>query len=354
MRIAVAMSGGVDSSVSALLLKEAGHEIIGVTLRFHREECTRDLSHNVCCSPQDVKDAALISQQIGIPHITLSWEEIFRERVINYFIEEYTAGRTPNPCAVCNREVKTAFLADYLKKVADIDRLATGHHAVIEDDPRYGRVIKRGKDPLKDQSYFLSLIPPESLKILEFPIGHLTKEEVRNIARERGLGVAEKRDSQEVCFLMGMTPGEYIESMVGKREGEIVTEEGEVLGRHRGIYNYTIGQRRGLGVATGRPLYVIGIDPQTNRVIVGEEEALYSEGLFVKAINFHVLPEKWNRPVAQIRYRSRPVGVRDIVEEGDGYRILFEERIRGITPGQVVAFYEGEVLLGGSIIEERL
>ena len=354
MRIAVAMSGGVDSSVSALILKEKGHEVIGVTLRFHTEECTTGLTHNICCSPQDVRDAALVSQQLGIPHITLSWEEIFKKRVIDYFVQEYLSGRTPNPCAVCNREVKTAFLADYLKKVADIDRLATGHHAVIEDHPQYGRVIKRGKDLSKDQSYFLALIPPESLAILEFPIGGMTKEEVREIAKKKGLRVAEKRDSQEVCFLMGMTPGEFIERLMGERKGVIVSRDGVVLGTHRGIFNFTIGQRRGLGISAGKPVYVLDLDPKGNRVVVGDEELLYSKELRVKAINFHVPPERWNRVYAQIRYRSRPVEVRDIVKEGEGYRVILEEKVRGITPGQVIAFYDGDVLLGGSVIEERL
>ncbi len=354
MRIAVAMSGGVDSSVSALILKEQGYEVIGVTLRFHSEECTSGLTHNVCCSPQDVRDAALVSQQLGIPHIALSWEEIFKERVIKYFVDEYLSGRTPNPCAVCNREVKTAFLADYLKKIADIDRLATGHHAVIDNHPQYGRVIRRGRDISKDQSYFLSLIPRDSLESLEFPIGKMTKEEVRAIARKRGLRVAEKRDSQEVCFLMGMTPGEFIERKIGERKGEIVTRDGEVLGTHRGIFNFTIGQRRGLGISAGKPLYVLDLDPKGNRVVVGEEKLLYSEGLRVKTINFHVPPERWNEVSAQIRYRSRPVGVKDFVKDGDGYRVVFTERVRGITPGQVIAFYDGDILLGGSIIEERL
>ena len=354
MRIAVAMSGGVDSSVSALILKEKGYEVIGVTLRFHSEECTGDLSHNVCCSPQDVRDAALVSQQLGIPHITLSWEEIFKEKVIDYFIDEYLSGRTPNPCAVCNREVKTAFLAEYLKKVADIDRLATGHHAVIDQHPHYGRVIRRGRDRSKDQSYFLSLISRESLENLEFPIGSMTKEEVRTIARKKGLRVAEKRDSQEVCFLMGMSPGEFVEKIVGEKKGEIITPDGAVLGTHRGIFHFTIGQRRGLGISTGKPLYVLELDPIGNRVVVGEDRHLYSRSLLIKFLNELVPLDKWNDVNAQIRYRSRSYRVQDILREGDGYRIVFKEEVRGITPGQVIAFYEGDILLGGSIIEEKL
>ena len=354
MRIAVAMSGGVDSSVSALLLKEAGYEVIGVTLRFHTLECSEGSFSRVCCSPEDVRDAIRVSQQLGIPHITLSWEEIFKERVINYFVSEYASGRTPNPCALCNREVKTAFLAQYLKNIAEIDRLATGHHALIEEHPSIGRIIKRGRDRSKDQSYFLSLIPREALKLLEFPIGNFTKEEVREIARKRGLEVAQKYESQEVCFLMGMSPGEFVEKIVGEKKGEIITPDGTVLGTHRGIFHFTIGQRRGLGISTGKPLYVLELDPTGNRVVVGEDKHLYSKSLLIKSLNELVPLEKWNDVSAQIRYRSKPHRVKEILREGDGYRVVFKEEVRGITPGQVIAFYEGDILLGGSIIEEKL
>jgi len=342
------MSGGVDSSVTALLMRNQGYEVIGVTLRFHKEEaCEVD---NVCCSPKDVRDAAMVSQRLGIPHITLDWERIFREKVIEYFVEEYSKGRTPNPCALCNREVKTGFLARYLRAVADVDRLATGHYAKVEDDPIYGRVIRRGKDRRRDQSYFLALVRKEDLDLLEFPLGDMTKEEVREIARRSGLEVADKRDSQEVCFLMGRSPGEYLEKVLGEREGEIRHVSGKLLGRHRGIYHFTVGQRRGLGVSYGRPVYVVGIDPETNTVFVGEEEYLLSDTLYVKDLNLHVPMSEWREVVAQIRYRQTPVPVESVEETSDGYKVRFKECVRGITPGQVVAFYSGDTLLGGGVI----
>ncbi|RLJ71539.1 tRNA (5-methylaminomethyl-2-thiouridylate)-methyltransferase [Hydrogenivirga caldilitoris] len=352
MRVAVGMSGGVDSSVAALLLKENGHEVIGVTLRFHTTEaCEVNGTHNVCCSPKDVQDAARVSQKLGIPHLTFDWEKIFKERVIDYFVREYSLGRTPNPCALCNREVKTGYFARYLKAVADIDRLATGHYARIEEHPAFGRIIRRGVDSRRDQSYFLALVRKEDLELLDFPLGSMTKDEVREIARKHNLDVAEKRDSQEVCFLMGRSPGEYIETAIGKREGPIKHISGKVLGKHTGIYNFTIGQRRGLGISYGKPLYVVDIDPRTNTVLVGEEEYLYNDTLYVKGVNFHVPPEQWHKVSAQIRYRHTPVEVESFKRLSDVYEVRFKEDVRGITPGQVIAFYNEDILLGGGIIE---
>ncbi len=350
MRVAVGMSGGVDSSVSALLLKEKGYEVIGVTLRFHKEVCE---GINVCCSPQDVRDAVKVSNMLGIPHITLSWEDIFKERVIDYFVNESLKGKTPNACAICNRDVKTAFLAFYLNKVSDIDRLATGHYIVKEEHEKYGIVLKRGKDKTKDQSYFMALIPSDSVKLLEFPLGGMSKEEVREIARKYKLPVSEKRESQELCFLMGRKPGDFIEERAGKFEGDIVHVSGKILGRHKGIFHYTIGQRRGLGISWNKPLYVIDVDRERNILVVGEEEYLYKDSLFVRDINFLVPFEKWDKVSAQIRYRSKPVNVKDIVKEGKGYRVIFEEKVRGVTPGQIVAFYDKDILLGGAVIEKE-
>ena len=347
------MSGGVDSSVSALLMKESGHEVIGVTLRFHTEECSIEGTHNVCCSPQDVRDATEVSRHLGIPHLTFDWEKLFRERVINYFVEEYARGRTPNPCAVCNREVKTGFFARYLRDVAGIDRLVTGHYAIIEDDPFFGRVIKRALDRKRDQSYFLALVRREDLNLLEFPLGTMRKEEVRKIAEEKGIRVAKKRDSQEVCFLMGMDPGKFVESEIGPREGDIVDLEGRVLGKHRGTYNFTIGQRRGLGISAGKPLYVIDIDAPGRRIIVGEEKELYRDSFIIGEINQHVDLGLWDSVEVQIRYRTRAVEVKDIVREGRGYKIKLKEEVRGVAPGQIAAFYSGERLLGGAVIEDR-
>ena len=346
MRIAVGMSGGVDSSVCALLLKEQGYEVIGVTLRFHQEVCADDL--RVCCSPQDVKDAVRVSNYLGIPHITLSWENIFQKRVVDYFLEESLKGRTPNPCALCNREVKTGFLAEYLKKVADVDKLATGHYARLVEH-KGTKLIARAKDKGRDQSYFLSLVRVEHIDLLLFPLGELTKEEVRYIARQKGLPVWDKRDSQDVCFLMGKEPGEYLEERVGAREGYFYFE-GKPVGKHKGFFHYTIGQRKGLGVSLGFPVYVCGVDPQTNSVYLCKEEKLYKDWLLLEGINFHLPLDLWQRPKAQIRYRAQEVEVSDIQKTSEGYLIKLSNGVRGITPGQVCAFYEDEVLLGGGII----
>jgi tRNA-specific 2-thiouridylase len=354
MRVAVGMSGGVDSSVSALLMKLAGHEVIGVTLRFHTlpESCSVD-DLRVCCSPQDVKDAAKVSEKLGIPHITLDWERIFKSRVIDYFVKEYLEGKTPNPCAVCNRDVKTGFLAKYLREVAQIDKLATGHYAKILEY-RGRKMIAKAEDKNKDQSYFLALMERDVLELLEFPIGSYTKDQVRKIAQEYNLPVAQKKDSQEVCFLMGKKPGEFLRDFVDTKEGIITDTEGKVLGKHTGIYNFTIGQRRGLRLSIGKPLYVIDLDEQNNRIIVGEKDKLYRNSLKLLYLNAHLPIKEWGDVYAVVRYRSKPVRVRDIRETQDGgYFVEFEERVWGITPGQVCAFYEGDVLLGGGVIAKE-
>lgn len=342
------MSGGVDSSIAAFLLKEAGHEIIGVTLRFYKESCSNEL--RVCCSPEDVKDAAYISERLGIPHITLDWEKLFEQRVIQYFVEGYMESKTPNPCAICNRDVKTGYLARYLRKVADIDRFATGHYARTAEH-KGRRLIRRGKDISKDQSYFLALIKKEDIDLLEFPIGSMSKEEVRKTARLYKLPVAEKKDSQEVCFLMGRAPGDFIEAREGVREGLIVHKEGHVLGKHRGTYHFTVGQRRGLGISHHRPLYVLQLKGDENKVIVGYEEDLYRDTILLKDVNFHLPLEEWEDVYAVVRYRSQPVRIRDVQRVKDDYLIKLERPVKNISPGQVCAFYDGDVLLGGGIIE---
>jgi len=355
MRVAVGMSGGVDSSVAALLVKERGYEVIGVTLRFHTlNACGGEIPPGVCCSPEDVRDAARVSQKLGIPHITFDWERIFREKVIDPFVRDYSSGKTPNPCAICNREVKTGYFARYLRKVADIDRLVTGHYARIEETPSLGRVIKRAKDLRRDQSYFLALLRKEDLDLLEFPLGSLTKDEVRNIARTRGFEVADKRDSQEVCFLMGKSPGEYLSEVIGVREGPIRHVSGKILGKHRGVFNYTIGQRRGLGISHPRPLYVVELDPLTNTVVVGEEEYLYSDTILTEDLNLHVPTNLWRDVVVQIRYRQKPVPLESIEKTPSGFRVKLREKVKGVAPGQIAAFYEGDVLLGGAVIKGRI
>ncbi|MFN7065869.1 MAG: tRNA 2-thiouridine(34) synthase MnmA [Aquificaceae bacterium] len=346
MRTAVGMSGGVDSSVCALLMKKTGAEVIGITLRFHTEVCD---DFRVCCSPEDVRDAVRVSQHLGIPHITLSWEKVFEGRVIDYFVRESLSGKTPNPCALCNREVKTGYLAEYLSKVAHIDRLATGHYAKIVDH-KGKRLIGRARDLKRDQSYFLSLVKEEHLRLLEFPLGDLTKEEVREIARGNGLPVWDKRDSQDVCFLMGKSPGEFLEELVGQKEGYFYLD-GMPVGKHRGFFHYTVGQRKGLGIALGFPAYVCSIEAEGNAVYLCREEDLYRDWLLLEDLNPHLPMELWDKPMAQIRYRNKEVPVKDIEKTQKGYLIRLKEAVRGITPGQVCAFYEEGVLLGGGVIK---
>jgi len=345
------MSGGVDSSVAALLLKEQGHDLLGVTLKFHEPPACESEDLRVCCSPEDVKDAARVARRLGIPHLVFDWRKLFEEKVIKPFVGEYLRGRTPNPCALCNREVKTGFFARYLAEVAGAEKLATGHYARIVKHPVRGHLIKRPKDLKRDQTYFLALVRKEDLPKLLFPLGELTKEEVREIARRHNLPVAEKRDSQEVCFLMGKSPGEFIEERVGKKKGLIRHVKGKVLGEHGGLYRYTVGQRRGLGVSYGKPLYVIRLEPETNTLWVGEEEYLYNDRLLVKELNLHAPIEGVKDLLAQVRYRSKPVPVEEVKKTEEGYIFKFKEPVRAIAPGQVLALYEGDTLLGGGIIE---
>ncbi len=340
------MSGGVDSSVCALLMKEKGYEVVGITLRFHRNVCDTDA--RVCCSPKDVQDAVRVSQMLGIPHLTIDWEELFKRRVVDEFIRGYAQGITPNPCAICNRDVKTGFLARYLNKVAQVDKLATGHYARFVEYKGY-RLIARAKDVKRDQSYFLALVKAQDLELLEFPLGEMTKEEVRKMAEKHNLPVAQKRDSQDVCFLMGKSPGEFLSELLGEGEGPFVYK-GRMVGKHKGVYHYTIGQRKGLGVALGKPVYVKDIDPETNTVYLGDEEDILSDVVKVRDLNLHLPMELWDEVYVRVRYRSEPVRVRDIRREDGFYKVLLEKPVRNITPGQVCAFYDGEVLLGGGII----
>lgn len=351
-RIVVAMSGGVDSSVAALLLREEGYEIIGISMKLY--EGSR------CCTREDVRDAREAASLGGFPHYTVNFKEIFKREVVDYFFEGYFKGETPNPCVICNQEVKFKALLGRAKELG-ADLLATGHYAKVEyDSARERWLLKKGRDPMKDQTYFLATLPQDLLKHLRFPLGGLTKEEVREIARRKGLRFAGKEDSQELCFIPDQGYSAFLRdrASVGAihespfREGDIVDQNGEVLGKHSGIANYTIGQRRGLGIASGRPLYVTRIDPFTKRVIVGEDRDLLQKELIARGINW--IPfDDLNHPIqVTAKIRSRHEGAQAVVEPlGDHQvRVVFEEPQRAITPGQLVAFYEGDVVLGGGWI----
>ncbi len=350
--VAIGLSGGVDSSVSALLLKEQGFHVIGVTLKLSSLECSTDIQ--VCCSPQDVKDAKKVASFLGIDHFVIDWEELFQEKVINYFIQEYKKGKTPNPCSICNREVKTGLLAKYVKTVLGADYLATGHY-IRKGEKEGVSLIKRGKDTKKDQSYFMSLVERDIIPVLMFPLGDMTKEETRKIAEKYKIPVFEKKDSFEICFTAGKTPGEYIQEVKGFdiKEGDIYHITGKKIGKHKGLPFYTIGQRRGLGIRWKKPLYVLEKNPEQNALVVGERDYLLKDSVEAESLNFHIEPDKWDisNLYVQGRYRQKPVKVKDIEFKGDSLKVYFEEKQEAFAPGQVLAIYENDLLLGGGIIK---
>ncbi|MFB0517818.1 MAG: tRNA 2-thiouridine(34) synthase MnmA, partial [Acidobacteriota bacterium] len=289
MKIAVAMSGGVDSSLAAALLKEQGNQVVGFSLQLWRENATSHPSERRCCSFGTLADARLVAYKLGIPYNVINLEEEFRKEVIDYFIREYLQGRTPNPCIWCNSKLKFDLLLQR-SLLAGCQKLATGHYARVEHDPRRDRyILKKGIDSAKDQSYFLFNLTQEQLRYLTLPIGSLTKAQVRQMAEERGLPVALKEESQEVCFVSDAHYATFIENTLDKLStgaGRIIDSNGNSIGKHKGIHHYTIGQRRGMGIAAPHPLYVIAIVPQNNLIVAGPNEKLYSSKLTADNINW--------------------------------------------------------------------
>jgi len=344
-RVLVAMSGGVDSSVACLLLKEAGFEVAGVTMCLGEQD-----GEARCCGAHAVEDAASVCARLGVPHFVLDFSREMEDIVIANFIEEYRRGRTPNPCILCNRFLKFGKLLAHAQS-AGFDFLATGHYAFTRREE--GRCsIVRPRDREKDQTYFLWAIPREVLPYLFFPLGRYTKREVRQIAQRARLPVALKPQSQDLCFIPRGDYQEFLEKHLGKgRSGRIVDEGGQVVGRHRGVFRYTVGQRRGLGISSSHPLYVVAIRPESNEILVGKREALLGWGLRARWVNW-LSEEVPQKALAQVRYRHRPRPCRIKVEGEKAVEVLFEEPVEMITPGQSVVFYEGDVLLGGGIIEE--
>lgn len=334
------MSGGVDSSVACLLLKEAGFEVIGVTM------C---LGEGRCCGAKAVEDAQAVCRTLGVPHFVLDFSKEMEDVVIANFVAEYSRGRTPNPCILCNRHLKFGKLLAHARALG-CDFLATGHYALKEE--RNGEyLIRRPKDRKKDQTYFLSGIPRETLPYILFPLGEYTKEEVRAIARGAHLPVADKPQSQDLCFVPRGRYREFLARYLGEEKpGNIVTKEGRVLGKHQGIFHYTIGQRKGLGIRAPYPLYVIAIRPERNEIVVGRRKDLLSSGLFASSCNWlrEDLPE---RALVQVRYQHHPRPCR-VKRMNGGAEILFDEPVEMVTPGQMAVLYEGDILLGGGIIEE--
>ena len=354
MRVCVAMSGGVDSSVAAVLLQEQGHELSGVNLRMFHNEDLGESREKTCCSLADAEDAALVARRLGFPFYVFDFAQVFRDTVIRDFVEEYQAGHTPNPCAVCNREVKFGALLRRVQALGQ-DFLATGHYAQVERDPDSGRyLLKRAADRSKDQTYFLYMLTQDQLAHTLFPLGGLHKAEVRQIAETRGLVNARKHDSQDICFVPDGKYADFIERTTGHPSptGPFLDREGRVLGQHKGLIRYTRGQHKGLGLSTEEPLYVLEKDAAANTIRLGPDSALWTTELTAEQVNLISMPELTVplRVTAKTRYSQREAAA-TVTSLPDGcIHVVFDEPQRAITAGQAVVLYDGEYVVGGGTI----
>ncbi len=356
--VAVGISGGVDSSVVAALLKERGYGVIGITMAIWDGSVEIDENaKDACYGPNeeaDLEAAAEICGNLGIPHSVIDLKEEYKLNVLEYFKNEYKSGRTPNPCVKCNRSMKFGFMLEKARnKGIEFDFFATGHYARIEKDPGGGLVLKKGSDPSRDQSYFLSGLKRNQLSTTLFPLGTMTKGEVRDLAREYGLISAEKRDSQD--FISG---GDY-SPLFGEDDfqpGEIVDLEGNTIGKHNGVINFTVGQRRGLGISAAKPLYVLKIDAPGRRIVAGEKEQLLSRGLVATDLNL-ISTDRLNdsqRVKAKIRQAHREADALVNIRKGGNIEVIFDEPQLSVTPGQTVVLYKEDIVLGGGVIESSL
>ncbi len=352
-RVAVALSGGVDSAVAARRLKEAGAEVIGLSLRLHDPDPDNPLAPRACCPPEDLQDARRVAEGLGMPFYVIDARDAFDGAVVKPFVSSYLAGRTPNPCVGCNSFVKLDRLARRAAALGCV-RLATGHYARLRRDEA-GRVhLYKGTDRVKDQSYFLFGTDPKVLNLLCFPLGATTKDEVRAEALASGLPVAHKLESQEVCFVGGAGAGKFVmrqPAAQGDHRGQIVDESGKVLGEHEGVMHFTIGQRRGIGVAHRHKLHVLGIDASAKTVTVGPAEALDKQGLVASRASWPAgVPSGPVRATVKIRYRDNGTPA-TVMPDGDRVEVRFEQPARAIAPGQAAVFYDGDEVLGGAWIE---
>jgi tRNA-specific 2-thiouridylase len=351
MRVVVAMSGGVDSSVAAALLAEQGHEVIGVSMQLY-DQSEGQTSFGSCCSLDDLHDARRVAAAINIPHYIVNFERQFDAQVISNFVREYAAGRTPLPCARCNSDLKFATLAERARGF-DADAVATGHYARVErrEDGRY--LLKRGVDPAKDQAYFLFSLTQEQLSRAMFPVGDRPKDLVRDYARRLRLPVADKPDSQEICFVPDRDYASFVASRAPdlRRSGVIVDEQDRVIGGHQGIHRFTVGQRKGLGLATSKPMYVLELRPAAGQVVVGPRSSLERTSLEASAVNWIVeMPASEIRVTARIRHRHADAAATVLPLGADRARVTFDQAQVAVTPGQAVVFYDGDVVAGGGWI----
>ncbi len=364
--IAVAMSGGVDSSTVAAMLRAEGHDIVGLTMQLWNQ---RRLSGRAgmpesvqgrCCSIDDVYDARRVAETLGIPYYVINHEERFERDVVRPFVEEYLAGRTPIPCSLCNNHLKFDQLLIVARQIG-AEKVATGHYARVEFDDRIGRwLLKRPTDNSKDQTYFLFGLTQGQLSRTLFPLGKMNKPEVRELARQHQLVIAEKPDSQEICFVPGGDYKRFLEAYLSEQgeqppdvSGEMVTTDGKVIGEHAGVHNFTVGQRKGLGVATGSALYVIQIKNDSRQVVVGKDEELYSSCLTTSRVNLISRTELVGpmRVTVKIRHRHQPAPAMIEPTGPNEVKVTFDEPQRALTPGQAAVFYDGDIVVGGGWID---
>ena len=356
-KVVVGMSGGVDSSVAAYLLKEQGYEVIGVTMQVWQEEDPlQQAQQGGCCGLSAVEDARRVAEVLDIPYYVMNFRREFQKNVMDYFVEEYLRGRTPNPCIACNRSVKWESLLQRSLEIG-ADYIATGHYARVDRLANGRFAIRNSVTAQKDQTYALYNLTQEQLAHTLMPVGEYTKEEIRQIAQQQGLPVANKPDSQEICFIPDHDYAAFIDREAAGRvppPGDFVTKDGQVLGQHKGITHYTIGQRKGLNLAMGRRVFVTRIRPEENQVVLGENEDTFTRQVLCDQVNYMAVEEltEPKRVVAKIRYNHG--GAPCVIEKQQGGKVLcsFDQPVRASTPGQAVVFYDGEYVLGGGTILE--
>ena len=350
-RVVVAMSGGVDSSVAALLLHKQGHDVIGVTMKLYDiDQADLPEYYRGCCTLDDVEDARAVCRILGVPHYVLNVQREFRSFVIDYFQREYESGRTPHPCIACNDKIKFSFLAQRARMLK-ASHVATGHYARIEPDG-YGKfALRRGVDADKDQSYVLFGMRQDQLAATLMPVGHYPKSQIRQMALDAGFPNADKPDSQDICFIPTGDYREFLRQRSDEKPGEIVDAAGNVLGEHEGIQYFTVGQRRGLGLSGGPPRFVIRLEPDTRRVVVGSEENLYHDTLYAAPVSWVSGQPPVSETVVSVKIRYKfAEAPATVTAVGDGALVRFNEPQRAITPGQAAVFYQGNTVLGGGPI----